>query len=581
MTTLELLSPARTADIGIEAIRHGADAVYIGPPRFGARQAAGNSIDDIRRLCQFAHAYGAHVYATLNTLLRPEELDDARALVAELRQAGVDALIVQDPAVRAEWGLPLHASTQMDNRTPERVRQLVSAGYQQVVLARELSLDDIRAIHEQCPKAVLEAFVHGALCVSLSGRCYASEILFGRSANRGECAQVCRMGFDLLDGEGHTLVRDRHLLSLRDMCRLPHLEAMAEAGIRSFKIEGRLKDAAYVKNVTAAYSQALDELCARRPQHYRRASQGNVQLRFTPDVRKSFNRGFTDYFLHGRTDDIHSFSTPKSLGEPVGHISHIYTDSIVVDAPRGVRFANGDGICTLDPGGRLVGMRVNRVDGSRLYPLDFIRHQTSRHLRRGQTIWRNHDKTFDDLLQQSSAERTIPVTVEMDYRPDRQCFELTIDDGRHSAVITRQYEPQLAQTHQTAVIQRQFSRLGGTAYRLEQLRLRYRNNYFIPSSLLTQWRRDLVAALAEVSEETEIPALPCNTGEPIHVARHSDDLMTCRHCLRYAYGWCPRHPRPNAGKAPRQLRLRLANGTLFDLHFDCRQCLMIVRQSQA
>ena len=281
MSSLELLSPARTADIGIEAVRHGADAVYIGAERFGARQAAGNSVADIARLVEYAHVFGARVYVTLNTLLHDDELAEAERMVQELKGIDVDALIVQDVAVvgmAQRVGMPVHASTQMDNRTAEQVQRLTDAGIEQVVLARELSLDDIRQIHTACPQARLEAFVHGALCVSLSGRCYASEVLFGRSANRGACAQVCRMEFDLEDERGHKLLEKKHLLSLKDLCQLERLEEMAEAGVTSFKIEGRLKDMAYVKNVTAAYSEALNALCRKYPDRYRRSSRGEVDL---------------------------------------------------------------------------------------------------------------------------------------------------------------------------------------------------------------------------------------------------------------------------------------------------------------
>ena len=289
---LELLAPARTADIGIEAIRHGADAVYIGAPAFGARAAATNSIDDIKRLVDFAHLFRAKVYVTVNTIIYQQELKLVELMIRQLHEIGVDALIVQDVAMK-KMDIPpilLHASTQMDNRTPEQVRFLHAQGYEQVVLARELSISDMKIIHEHCPDVKLEAFVHGALCVSYSGRCYVSQALFGRSANRGECAQVCRMEFDLENAKGEKLVTGKHLLSLKDMCRIDALEDMAEAGVSSFKIEGRLKDMAYVKNVTAAYSMALNDLVRRHPDRYRRASLGNVELSFKPDVEKSFNR---------------------------------------------------------------------------------------------------------------------------------------------------------------------------------------------------------------------------------------------------------------------------------------------------
>ena len=292
---IELLAPARNLECGLEAVKHGADAVYIGAARFGARAAAGNSIDDIAALASFAHQYYARVYVTVNTVLKDSELADTEALIWELYKVGVDAILVQDTAI-LRMNLPpiaLHASTQMDVRSIEKVRFLADCGFSRVVLARELSLEDIRAIHKACPDVELECFVHGALCVSYSGQCYASEHCFGRSANRGECAQFCRLPFDLIDSEGKVMARGKHLLSLKDMCRIDNLEELLDAGIVSMKIEGRLKDASYVKNVTAAYSSRLNAILEHRKE-YRRASSGLVRYSFSPDVAKSFNRGFTD-----------------------------------------------------------------------------------------------------------------------------------------------------------------------------------------------------------------------------------------------------------------------------------------------
>ena len=327
MRPIELLAPARNLECGIEAIRHGADAVYIGAPRFGARAAAGNSIEDIAQLIDYAHLFGVRIYVTLNTLLYDDELPAAQALIDELAAIHVDALITQDPRIIPNHSspIPLHSSTQQDNRTISDVLARQAAGYQQVVLARELSVEEIRAIHAAAPDMPLEVFVHGALCVSYSGRCYASEYCFGRSANRGECAQFCRLPFDLVDEEGHLVnvpdghseghpLRQRHLLSLRDMNRSAYLEELMDAGASSFKIEGRLKDVAYVKNITAYYRQRIDAILQRRPADYCRSSYGRSTITFTPDPAKSFNRGFTDYFLHGRTTDLACHATPKSIG---------------------------------------------------------------------------------------------------------------------------------------------------------------------------------------------------------------------------------------------------------------------------
>ena len=316
---IELLAPAKNLVCGIEAVNHGADAVYIGAPKFGARAAATNSLEDIRRLTEYAHLYCVRVYVTVNTILRDEELVETERMIGELYRIGVDALIVQDMGITRLNipPIPLHASTQMDNRTVGKVRFLAEAGFRQVVLARELSLDEIASIHQACPDVPLEVFVHGALCVSYSGQCYVSQACFGRSANRGECAQFCRLPFSLVDADGKTIVRDKHLLSLKDMNQSDLLEQLLDAGATSLKIEGRLKDVGYVKNVTAAYRQKLDAIFARR-REYVRASSGISRFHFRPQLNKSFNRGFTHYFLEGRTEDIGSPDSPKSLGEEMG-----------------------------------------------------------------------------------------------------------------------------------------------------------------------------------------------------------------------------------------------------------------------
>lgn len=579
MSSLELLSPARTADIGFEAVRHGADAVYIGAERFGARQAAGNSVADIARLVEYAHVFGARVYVTLNTLLHDDELAEAERMVQELKGIDVDALIVQDVAVvgmAQRVGMPVHASTQMDNRTAEQVQRLTDAGIEQVVLARELSLDDIRQIHTACPQARLEAFVHGALCVSLSGRCYASEVLFGRSANRGACAQVCRMEFDLEDERGHKLLEKKHLLSLKDLCQLDRLEEMAEAGVTSFKIEGRLKDMAYVKNVTAAYSEALNTLCRKYPDRYRRSSRGEVDLKFRPDVRKSFNRGFTHYFLDGqRSNDIFSFDTPKAVGVPVGRTQAINGDSLTLELDASL--SNGDGLCFFNRARKLVGFRVNRVEGNRVWP-----HPMPHDLLPGMTLYRNFDKAFNDALARESAERFLPVEISVGY--DGEAFVLTMKGQGSEAVIRRPYTPELARTHQSENVVRQLSRMGGTPYRVRAVHILYKQNYFIPSSLLSEWRRSLCESFhsapqpsepqpqSSPAEGTISPSIGGECGEAFDLHYHDGDpVMTCRHCLRYAMGWCVRR---GGTEGPRQLFLTLENGARFRLHFDCQHCFM-------
>lgn len=368
--TLELLAPAKNLECGIAAIDHGADAVYIGADHFGARAAAGNSTDDIARLCSYAHQFGARVYVTVNTIVYDNEIDSVRRLLKRIGEAGADAILVQDMALvsmLSDIGLEMHASTQTDNRTADKVEWLRELGFKRVVLARELSVDEIAEIHSKHPDVELEVFVHGALCVSYSGQCYASQYCFQRSANRGECAQFCRLKFDLVDAEGKVIEHDRHLLSLKDMCQIDNLERLAEAGAVSFKIEGRLKDVAYVKNVTAAYSRRLDEIVAAHPDKYRRASFGRVDYGFDPDLRKTFNRGYTTYFADGRQPDIFSPDTPKALGEYVGKVKEVKRQCLTVSGVAS--FANGDGLCFINADRQLEGFRVNRAEGNRSIPL--------------------------------------------------------------------------------------------------------------------------------------------------------------------------------------------------------------------
>lgn len=636
MTALELLAPAKNLECGVAAIDHGADAVYIGAPRFGARAAAGNSVEDIARLCRYAHQFGAKVYVTVNTIVYDDELSDTFRLIEGLRQAGVDALLVQDMAILKPHPLhlPLHASTQTDNRTAEKVRWLRSLGFRRVVLARELSLEEIREIHEQVPDVELEVFVHGALCVSYSGQCYMSQHCLGRSANRGECAQMCRMKYDLLDADGHEIEHQRHLLSLRDLCRIDDLEQLADAGAVSFKIEGRLKDVAYVKNVVSAYSQRLDRLCAKRSNDYVRASRGRVEYAFTPDLRKTFNRGFTDYFLHahrdehgvlqGRQPDIASFDTPKALGEYVGKVKEIRRDSLTVAGTAA--FANGDGLCFFrkelrtysegsefsehsKPKAELVGFRVNRAEGNRLFPL-----KMPEGLRPGVALYRNNDVAFERLMAGKTAERRIPVA--MVFRSVEGGFGLEMRYVGETVALASAFLPAadkaLAQKPQRENIVRQLTKLGNTPYVCEEVLVEDgADRYFIPSSQLAELRRQCVEngpkAASEptlsaatvpleqvpVSFPADAPAYLLNVSnrlarefyrqqglEPgdafeLQPRQSGALLMQCRHCLRFSLGYCVKHGgRKPAWREP--LCLRLGDGREFQLEFDCRQCQMNV-----
>ncbi len=593
MRRLELLAPARNADIGIEAIRHGADAVYIGAPRFGARAAAGNSVDDIGRLVEYAHQFGARVYVTINTLINDDELDDVKTLISQLYCVHIDAILIQDPKIVdvlgdfiSELHIPLHASTQMDNRTPEKVKVLHEAGFEQIVLARELSLKEIERIHETVPDARLEVFVHGALCVSYSGCCYASERCFSRSANRGECAQMCRMEYDLYELrnpkseirrrtkdstspdeiDGTLLKHNKHMLSLKDLCLIDSLQQLIDAGATSFKIEGRLKDMGYVKNVTAAYHLALDAIVRSRPEEYERASVGNVDLRFTPDVKKSFNRGFTTYFLYGRTNRIFSFDTPKAMGEEVGQVKEIFRNYFTVAGLHS--FHNGDGLCFLDGGGKLQGFRVNKVENGRLYPLDMPRD-----LCRNTRLFRNFDKEFDDVLLRQSAERYIPVDIVMSDTADGFHISMMDDSGGGSELdVTCNKE--LARTHQGENIRNQIGKMGGTPFRLRDMVIECEKNWFIPSSILSQWKRKLIESYkpATGTEQKNVrvdPAILSSLSAEIN--RGETPLMTCKHCIKFSLGLC--------GKKTNPMLLQLENGIRFQLRFDCKNCQMLVYEA--
>lgn len=599
---IELLAPARNLECGIEAVNHGADAVYIGAPKFGARAAATNSMDDIGRLTDYAHLYGVRIYVTVNTILKDEELKETEAMIWELYRRGVDALIVQDMGL-TQLNLPpipLHASTQMDNRTAEKVRFLTEAGFRQVVLARELSLNEIAAIHKACPDTPLEVFVHGALCVSYSGQCYASQACFGRSANRGECAQFCRLPFSLVDADGRVVVKDKYLLSLKDMNRLDMLEQLLDAGVTSLKIEGRLKDAAYVKNVTAAYRQRLDAILKRR-QEYARASSGTCRFDFQPQPEKSFNRGFTHYFLEGRGEDITSFDTPKSLGEAMGTLKEQRGGWVSV---AGVKpFHNGDGVCYLDEQGRLQGFRINRVEGNKLFPAGNVPR-----IRPRTPLFRNQDQEFERILARKSAERKIGIRMKLE--ENRFGFSLTAEDEDDNRVtLTFAHAKERARTPQIENLRTQLAKLGGTPYELtEPADIRLTEEWFIPASVITEWRRQTVERLTaarRMNYRRELAvwkptrhAYPATTltylgnvmnGEarrfyldhgvkavaPAYEKQPADGavLMLCRHCLRYSLGWCPVHQK---GRSPYRepYSLASADGRRFRLEFDCKNCQM-------
>lgn len=628
MRKLELLAPAKNLECGKAAIDHGADAVYIGAAKFGARASAGNSLDDIRELCLYAHQFGAKVYVTVNTIVYQDELEDTRALLRALTEMRVDALLVQDMAVldllpKDMKPLPaLHASTQTDNRTAEKVAWLHGLGFERIVLARELSLAEIKTIHQTVPDVQLEGFVHGALCVSYSGVCYASQYCFQRSANRGACAQFCRMKFDLIDAQGREIEHQRHLLSLKDLCQIDHLEEMADAGICSFKIEGRLKDVEYVKNVVSAYSKRLNRIIEKRGDDYCRASLGQVTYYFEPDLKKTFNRGYTDYFLHRRQPYIYSPDTPKALGEYVGKVKEIRRGSFNVAGTAS--FANGDGLCFINDEHELEGFRINRAEGNRLFPL-----RMPDNLRPGAALYRNRDEAFSKLLRGKTAERKIPITLTLSVTENGFALSAT-GQGITPTCQVLETDKQKAMKPQRDNILRQLGKLGDTPYLADVIELEGQvDAYFIPSSALATLRREVVQAIElerpsdvetpsaqpSVSPKTQSARKPSgilawqpeyrkftylyniantlsksfyqreglsNVADAYEVSQGTDEgserqdsvlVMQCRHCLRYSLGYCVRR----GGKQPtwrEPLYLRLGDGRRFRLEFKCDECQM-------
>ncbi|GFZ39321.1 peptidase U32 family protein [Bacteroides nordii] len=599
---IELLAPAKNLECGIEAINHGADAVYIGAPKFGARAAAVNSLDDIAALVEHAHLYNARIYVTVNTILKEEELKETEEMIGELYRIGVDALIVQDMAI-TQLNLPpipLHASTQMDNRTVDKVKFLADTGFRQVVLARELSLREISKIHEACPDTALEVFVHGALCVSYSGQCYVSQACFGRSANRGECAQFCRLPFSLVDADGKTIVKDKHLLSLKDLNQSEELEALLDAGVTSLKIEGRLKDVSYVKNVTAAYRQKLDTIFSRRKE-YVRASSGFCRFEFKPQLDKSFSRGFTHYFLKGRSKEIFSFDTPKSLGEEMGTMKEARGNYLTVAGLKS--FNNGDGVCYIDEQGRLQGFRINRVDGNKLYPQEMPR------IKPRTVLYRNFDQEFERVLARKSSERKIAVSILL--AENNFGFSLTLtDEDDNSVTLTLPRDKEPARTPQEDNLRNQLSKLGNTPFEAMRIDIDLIGNWFIPGSVLADLRRQVVDKLITARRMTyhrELTVLKPTTHAypqqtlsylgnvmntraasfyqdhgvkdiaPAYEKQAVEEavLMFCKHCLRYSMGWCPVHQRERSPyKEP--YYLVGTDGKRFRLSFDCKICQMKV-----
>ena len=621
---LELLSPARNADIGIAAIDHGADAIYIGGPSFGARSSAENSMQDIERLVRHAHRYHSRVFLTLNTILRDDELEPARRLAWQAYEAGVDAMIIQDMGL-LQIDLPpiqLHASTQTDIRTPEKARFLQDAGLSQVVLARELTLAQIQAIRTQT-HCTLEFFIHGALCVAYSGQCYISHAHTGRSANRGDCSQACRLPYQVVDSQGRFVAHDKHVLSMKDNNQSANLEALVDAGIRSFKIEGRYKDLAYVKNITAHYRLLFDQLLEQRPE-LARASSGHTTFNFTPDPDQNFNREFTDYFVQGRKEDIGAFDTPKNPGRPIGFVTRLGPDFVELTVTEpGTVLHNGDGLCYYDLQKELVGLAINRaepvgattLDQWRVYPKDPMANLKD--LRRGTEVNRNRDMSWVRRLEKTSSSRRIGVWARLDESADGFTLHLTDEDGHTGqAQVGCDKTPARDLLKAEATLREQLGRFGATLFEPIEIQLGLSQPWFIPASTLNALRREAVATLeaqrasAYVRPARAIPVEPpvpypedtltylanvYNDKAREFYARHGvkviaaayesqeEDgevsLMITKHCVRFSLSLCPKQAKGVTGVqgTVRAEPLTLVNGKeKLTLRFDCKPCEMHV-----
>ena len=625
---LELLSPARDADIGIEAVNHGADAVYIGGPGFGARASAGNALADIERLARHAHRFDARIFVTLNTILRDDELEPARQLTWQLYEAGADALIIQDMGL-LQLDLPpiqLHASTQTDIRTPEKARFLQDAGLSQIVLARELDLQEIAAIRDALGAATdparctLEFFIHGALCVAYSGQCYISHAHTGRSANRGDCSQACRLPYQVLDAQGRFVAHDAHVLSMKDNNQSLNLRPLIDAGVRSFKIEGRYKDMGYVKNITAHYRRLFDEILEERPE-LARAASGRCTFSFTPDPNQNFNREFTDYFVNGRKDDIGAFDTPKNPGQPIGFVTRVAKDhfDLMTDDPA-LQLSNGDGLCYFDQQKELVGAQTNRVeslgDGAwRVCPKDPMAQLHD--LRQGTVINRNRSMDWARTLEKKSADRRIGVWLKLSETADGLQLCVTDEDGNAASAQTQlAHAAPKDEANNDAKLRESLAKLGETIFTPIDIVLDVPRPWFVPASVANALRRDAIAALeaARAAAWQRLPrAEPVQPPAPYpedsltylanvfnHAARdfyaqhgvkvidaayesHEEEgevsLMITKHCVRFSLSLCPKQAKGVIGVkgTVKAEPLQLVNGKeKLTLRFDCKPCEMHV-----
>lgn len=612
---LELLAPAKNADFGIEAINHGADAVYIGGPAFGARAKAPNTVQDIARLVQHAHRYHAEVFVALNTIFHDNELEGVRQLVHQLYDAGVDALIVQDMGL-LELDLPpiqLHASTQTDIRTVEKAQFLDQVGFSQLVLARELDIRTVKQIADNTT-ANLEYFIHGALCVAFSGQCFISHAHTGRSANRGECSQECRLPYTLEDQKGRIIGKDKHYLSMKDNDQSANLRALIDAGVSSFKIEGRYKDLPYVKNATAHYRLLLDEILEDMPE-YAKSSAGHASYTFTPQPEKTFNRSATDYFANGRQADIGAFDTPKFAGEELGKVTKVGKEFIEVATD--VELHNGDGVCFFDVHKELVGLRVNTAQKLNAQLHRIFPNEMPVDIRNNTLLYRNRDHAFMRLLEKDSATRKIAVSIT--FYETRDGFALTVTDEQGlsaNAQITSEKQAANDQTKAEASLKENLSKLGNTDFVAKEVNLEIAQIWFVPASAINQLRRDAIDQLLQIREVSyERPALRAAAVPP---AIYPDDslsylanvynkkahafyqkhgvklianayeaneeldevpVMITKHCLRFSHGLCPKEAKGVIGvqgTVTAEPMTLISGNDRYTLKFDCKPCEMHV-----
>lgn len=600
---IELLAPAKDFLCGKEAIKHGADAVYIGAPKFGARASAGNSVADIEKLVNFAHLFGVKIYVALNTIIFDHELDEVRRTIFQLYNAGVDALIIQDLGI-LQLDIPpieLHASTQTDIRSVEKAKFLEKCGFSRIVLARELSLKQISEIRKNTA-VELEAFIHGALCVSYSGQCYMSQACAGRSANRGECAQFCRLPYSLLDAEGKILTKNRHLLSLKDLDQTANLSALIASGVKSLKIEGRLKDLTYVKNITAHYRQKLDAIFE-NDGRFQKSSAGKSRIFFEPNPAKTFHRESSEFFLNGRKKSLAQFDTPKSTGEFLGKVKLFKKKSFLLNNVHEI--ANGDGLCYVDKFGVLQGMRVNKVENGEIFPAKMPENLTNEC-----KIFRNFNKSFDQILQKESAERKVEIAISLHETADGFLLKFCDEEGVCAEKVFAEIK-QEAEKKEAAKqnIISQLSKLGNTIFTAKSVEISTNKIYFIPSSKLTFWKTEIVKLLEEkrldFHKAKEKKTFPKNAKTPINAtyldnianekakefyilggsekiesafeidAKEKKLLMQCKYCLKKELSWCPKDKNAEIPDFREPLFLQYKEKK-FRLKFDCAKCEMLI-----